>query len=439
MNRFHRTVILAAVSAGALIAAQGGAHAGAFALREQSARGLAETFAGVAAGEAGVSSMYWNPATITMAPGWQSDWNATVIAPHSDITPIYTIPSGLEALGKSGDIGITGFLPSTYSSYQVNDNLWVGLYSGAPFGLGTKTNPIWAGQLYTRTGSIVSYEAMPTIGYKVNDWLSLGAGFRAEYFKVRYFSAVGPTLANPSPLAASAGLEADGVGFGYSLGATLTPFKGTSLGIGFRSSVDQDLSGKFQHFGVPIHAGVTLPESVSVGVSQQITDAFTLNGTVEWTNWSRLGYPRVTNDLTGGLLATAPYLPLDYKDGWFFSIGGDYKINSVWTVRAGLGYEISPIDVQNRAPFLPDSNRVQVSVGATYNWSDKISVDVAYSHLFAVGNTDINLAPGNPVFATRGVVLAADVDSSVDIVSASIKYRWDDPTKPIPAPIVRKY
>jgi long-chain fatty acid transport protein len=33
----------------------------------------------------------------------------------------------------------------------------------------------------------------------------------------------------------------------------------------------------------------------------------------------------------------------------------------------------------------------------------------------------------------------ADVDSNVDIVSAAVRYRWDDPKVAIPAPIVRKY
>jgi len=164
MSRFNRTLTLAAVSLAALISAQGAANAGAFALREQSAEGLGEAFAGVAAGSAGVSSMFWNPATITMNPGWQSSWNASVIVPRSEIMPTYTVPAGLVGLGKSGDIGIDAVLPASYSTYQINDQLWVGLYTGAPFGLATKPRDVWAGQLYARTTSIISYEAMPTIG-----------------------------------------------------------------------------------------------------------------------------------------------------------------------------------------------------------------------------------------------------------------------------------
>lgn len=439
MSRLTRSLTLAAVSLAALISAQEGAQAGAFGLREQSATGQGMSFAGVAAGSAGISSQYWNPATITMAPGWQMEFHGSAILPRTTVTPVYTVPSGLAALGGSGDIGLDAALPSSYASFQINDRLWVGMYTGAPYGLVTKPNPVWAGQLYARTTSVFSLEAMPTIGYKVNDWLSVGAGVRAQYFKVRYFSAVGPTPTAPSPFAASAGLEGDSVGFGYSLGATLTPFAGTSIGIGFRSAVEHELDGNFQYFGVPIRANLVLPESVSVGLSQRIGDSFTLNATAEWTNWSRLGFPRVFNAATGNLLASAPYLPLAYDDGWFFSVGGEYQINPAWAVRAGIGYEISPIDVTSRNPRLPDSDRLWLSVGTTYNWSDQLSFDLGYTHIFAVGNTDINIAPGNPTFATRGVVFAANVDAEVDIISASIKYRWDNPKQAIPAPIVRKY
>ncbi|MGO4570911.1 OmpP1/FadL family transporter [Microvirga sp. 2TAF3] len=435
---FNRSLTLAAVSLTALISAQGGAQAGAFALREQSATGLGMAFAGVADGSAGVSSMYWNPATITMRPGWQFEGHVSGIIPRSDVNPTLTVPASLLALGGAGDVGRDGVVPASYASFQINDRLWLGLNVSAPFGLTTKPHTFWAGQLYSRTTSVLSAEVGPTIGYKVNDWMSVGAGVRAQYFKVRFFSAIGPTPAAPSPFAASAGLEGDSWGVGYSLGANFTPFAGTAIGVGFRSAVQQDVSGSFQYFGIPIKANLILPESVSVGVSQRITDAFTLHATAEWTNWSRLGFPRVTNGLTGTLLAQSPYIPLDYKDGWFFSVGGEYTINPAWTVRAGLAYEISPIDEHTRTPRLPDSDRIWLSLGTTYNWSDQLSFDLAYSHIFTVGNTDINISPGNPTFPTRGVVLQAKVDAGVDIISASIKYRWDNPAKAIPAPIVRK-
>src|SRR5689334_16531173 len=70
--------------AAALSATQ--AHAGAFGLREQSASGLGLAFAGVAAGSANLSSMYWNPATMTRIPGRQSEWVLSGIAPYAEMT-----------------------------------------------------------------------------------------------------------------------------------------------------------------------------------------------------------------------------------------------------------------------------------------------------------------------------------------------------------------
>jgi long-chain fatty acid transport protein len=436
MSRFNRSLALAAVSLAALISAEA-AQAGGFALREQSATGQGQSFAGAAAGSADVSSMFWNPATMTFAPGFQSEWHASAVIPRAEITPVRTLPAGLIGLGDSGDIGLDAVIPASYTSYQINDNLWVGLYTGAPFGLATKPDFIWGGQLYARTTSVVSYEAAPSIAYKVNDWLSVGASVRAQYFKVRYFSAIGPSPTFPAPGAPSAGLEGDSFGIGYSLGATFTPAAGTTIGIGFRSAIQQDLEGEFEYAGIPIRSRIMLPESVSVGLSQRVTDAFTLNATAEWTNWSRLGSPRVYNERTGTLLPPAPVLPLEYDDGWFFSVGGEYQVNSAWAVRAGVGYEIAPIDIENRTPRLPDSDRVWLSVGTTYNWSDKLSFDLAYTHIFSVGNTDINIGPGHPSF--NGSVFVADVDSSVDIISAAVKYRWDNPKQAIPAAVVRKY
>ena len=106
-------------------------------------------------------------------------------------------------------------------------------------------------------------------------------------------------------------------------------------------------------------------------------------------------------------------------------------------MRAGVAYEESPIDTEIRSTRLPDNDRIWASIGATYQWNDKLSFDVAYTHIFASGD-DIRIVPGQQDF--DGLPFVADVDSSVDIISAAVRYRWDDPKVAIPAaPIVRKY
>ena len=96
MSRRGRTSFLRAGTAlGFLVIATAQASAGGFGIREQSAYGQGTSFAGVAAGGA-LSSMFWNPATMTQVPGIQSETDVSGLLPYRAHTP------GLgSALGRS--------------------------------------------------------------------------------------------------------------------------------------------------------------------------------------------------------------------------------------------------------------------------------------------------------------------------------------------------
>ena len=89
-----------------------------------------------------------------------------------------------------------------------------------------------------------------------------------------------------------------------------------------------------------------------------------------------------------------------------------------------------------RIPLLPDNDRFWVSIGGTYQWSPKLSFDLAYSHVF-VKSTPINItaSSGNP-WCDRRRDYVGDVSSHVDIISVAMKYRWDAPA---PAPVSQLY
>lgn len=437
MRRLKSIAILSAVSMTALVTASS-AFAGSFAIREQSATGQGMSFAGVAAGSAGVSSMFWNPATVTMKPGWNSEWHGTLVDANATIRPSPATAAGIGAAGgsfaSSGDLGDPALVPASYSSYQVNDRLWIGLTTGAPFGFRTKSDFAWAGQAYGRSAKVTSFSATPTIGYRVNDWLTLGLGLQVQYLAVNVKRAAGI-----SPLSPSATLDGDDYGFGYTVGATITPFKGTDIGIGFRSSVHYELDGTLSPgqpgVVIPVRASLNLPETLTVGLSQQIGPQWKLLAGLEWTNWSRLNRVAVKNQLNG---APATGLMFEYDDGWFASIGAEYAFSPNMTLRAGLGYEWSPISDRNRDVRIPDNDRLWASVGGTYKWSEKLSFDVGYTHIF-VKDTPINLVPGNPNYVP-GLPFVGAANPSIDIVSVALKYRWDDPVAaPVRTPIVAKY
>jgi len=427
-------VATAAITAGASTAAQ----AGAFGLRSQGTIAIGQAYAGTASGAGGVSSAFWNPATITMHPGYTSEYNVTYVDASARISVLPGTPTA--AFGNSGELAQGAAVPATYSAYQLNDRVWVGLASAAPFGSITKPNNDWAGQVYSRTSRITSLNFAPLVGIKVNDWLSVAAGPMVEYFKAKLNSAAPIIAAVPAtaalPGAPTAVLKGDDWAVGYTLGATITPVQGTVFGVGFRSSVHHELEGALRTpaINVPIRVKLNTPEQLTFGVTQAITSDFKLSAGFEWMNWSRLGSPAVISSTTGALVR--PF-PLNYKDGYLFSLGGEYQMNPQWALRAGIAYEISPIDLSNRSTRLPDTDRVITSVGASYVFNEKVTLNAAYAHYFAVGNKRISITPGDPLYA--GIPFFGDTRADVNLFSFGATIHWDNPKLAEAAPIIRKY
>ncbi len=428
-----RALALAGLSAGALIGAGSAAHAGAFGLRTQSATALGASFAGSASGMAGISSMFSNPATITMNPGYTSEYNFSFVAPDVNVRPVVGTPTA--AFGPSGNIGQDAFVPASYSAYQVNENIWLGLASGSQFGSITKPNDVWAGQTYSRSSRVTSLSFSPILGIKFNDYLSFGIGPTLQYFKVRLNSA-----AAPGPTGRGVILEGDDWAAGLTTGVTITPFEGTTIGVGYKSSIHHELDGTLRvptltgGTVTPIKVNLNLPETVTFGITQQITPELKASLGFEWMNWSRLGTQAIQSAQLG--VPVAPF-PLNYRDGYLYSVGFEYQLYRDLAIRAGLGYETSPIDNSNRSTRLPDVDRLYTTVGASYNYNEKLTVSAAYAHYFAIGDSAIRIRPGDPQY--NGLSFFAESRASVDVVSLSLRYRWDSPQVAEAAPIIRKF
>jgi len=434
------TVRAAMLAATAMVLGAGAAQAGAFGIREQSTQAQGLAFAGAAAGSGGVSSIFWNPATITMNPGFVAEQNFTFIGLSSEIRPDLGTNPGFARLGSSGDIGQGAVLPAGATSYQINDRLWLGLSTGAPFGLVTKPRQVWAGEVYGRSSRIFSLAINPVIGFKVNEWLSVAAGPNIEYFRLTLRQAL-PIPGIQPTVYPSSFLKGESWGAGFTAGATLTPRDGTVLGIGYRSSVHHDIDGSI---GVPLLALAPLagqvrsklntPDKLSVGLTQAISPVARVDLGFEWDNWSRLGNVGIVSK-TLGLPVNS--LPLNYKDGYTYAIGAEYDASPNLTLRTGFAYETSPIDFSNRSVRLPDGDRYNVSVGASYRWSQALTLNVAYSHFF-LDRSRILAGIGRD-YNVGNIAFAGVVDSSADIVSVGFRYVFGAPPPAAPAPLVRKY
>lgn len=396
-------------------------QAGGLAVREQSTQFLGSAFAGNAAG-GGLSSSFWNSAAIGEAgAGISNEANVTVILPNLDVTP--TGGFAVTAFGNSGTetFDDPALLTSSYAAFRYSDTLVFGVAINAPFGLGTKVdNPKWSGQLHHESAKLITVNVNPMASVRVMPGLTVGAGIQVQYAKLNFKTGTGAPTDN---FALSDGTD---VGLGFTAGLLWKPMPGTSVGVGYRSAVSHSIRGDIKSPTVGFLNGkrfaldIDTPEMLTVSLRQALSSNMRLLGTVEWTKWSRLGVQPVFAQAGGASVQFANF-DFQYDDGWFFALGGEYDATNKLTLRAGAAYEISPVrNAKQRLVQIADSDRVWLSAGASYKWSDSLSFDLGYSHIF-FDDAKIDRVPAG---LTAGAFqLLADTTNSADIISVGVKYK----------------
>lgn len=404
-----------AVGASALLAATSSmAFAGGFEIREQSAFFSGTAYAGTAAGGSSLSSIFWNPATSSfVGKGITTDSNYTLVLPDANLH----VDSVTGSAGGSNDvdIGRDALVPASYAAWRYNDRTVLAVSLTAPFGLTTKPDPInWSGAHLAKTSKMVSYNLSPSVSYQLTPQISVGAGLQLQYLNLNALN--------------TSGYEADADDFavGAQAGINVTPFRGTSIGLGYRSRIEHDLEGDIDNIsGNPlftsgkITASLDTPDKVTLSLRQELTSTMRLLGTVEWTNWSVLGVVPVP--LPNGLLPSN--LVFNWEDGWMYSIGGEYDVSPKLTLRAGVSYEESPIqDDTSRLIQLPDSNRVWFGLGASYKWSEKTTINVSYLHV----ELDESRFNRESLVGPIGGTISGTADVSADAISVGLTMKADD-------------
>ncbi|MBT3070499.1 outer membrane protein transport protein [Rhodomicrobium sp. Az07] len=387
--------------------------ADAFGLRPQSTYFLGASNAGAAAG-GDVSSVIWNSAATTVAPGLNSSSSYTAIAVSLDETA-YGGDLVDYGLRTNTDSGTTRAAAASVYTYQINDQLYAGLAMYAPFGLVTKPDNYWAASPVASTQRIFSVDVNPTLGYKITPTLSVGVGVQALYYQTRL---------NSGPLGPFAGTAFRGEdwGVGGTAGILWEVAPGTSVGVGYRSAVSLELDGSYRGPNVYTRATLdqTMPDQVTWSLRHTVLPGFALLGTVQWENWSR-----IDNLVVASGRGTETVINLNLRDSWYFAIGAEYQYTPDVTIRAGIGYDSSPVTDFNRNPGLPDSNNLLLSLGGSYNWSQSIRLDAAYAHAF-FDDAPFCVAEGGGtshcVGGGQSVLVRGSSDNSADVFSVGLKY-----------------
>ena len=181
-----RTVPMLLAAAFALVYG-GTASAAAFQLLEQNASGLGVAYAGSAAVADNASTIYYNPAGMTLLPGRNVSVGIAAVGPSYKFRNEGSV--GLTG-GNGGDAGNWGVLPNAYLSWQVAPEWFVGLGVSSPFGLQTKYDDNkWIGRYSSLKSEIRTVNLNPSVAYKATDKLSLGFGLNYQKINAEMSSA----------------------------------------------------------------------------------------------------------------------------------------------------------------------------------------------------------------------------------------------------------
>ncbi len=371
------------------------AHAGGLFLYEMATPDLGTASAGRAATADNAATALGNPAGMTrldrsqMLVGIQPSYGIAHFDKDSETTV-----SG----GNGGNA--LGFIPGLagYFVYSATPDLKFGVSLGSDFGLSSRYQSNWSGRYYAQQEEILTLGAFPVAAYRINKWLSVGAGAQIIYGKLNSKTGINDVLDGGD---ASIDIGADDVGYGGIAGILVEPVEGTRFGVTYTSQVKLDfkenpttnnlgplLQDAFNTSGLTgakVNLGLTIPNQVMVSGYHDVNDTLAIMGNVVWQQWSQFGKPSLEVTSTTSRQTTTN---LNYDDTWGFAIGARYKFAPDWLWMVGFAYDSSPQSKSNRTPALPLDQQFRVGTGVQYALNDRITIGAAYEYE-NLGDADI--------------------------------------------------
>ncbi len=351
---------------------------GGFQLNEHGAKGMAQGGAFAARAD-DPSAIYFNPAGLAFVNGIQVYAGATLIAPQVS----FFGPLQLNTNSESKMVSQTFTPINVYGTYQVDQRLTVGLGINNPYGLGTEWNSDWAGKYISTKVSLNTFFFSPTVGIKINDDLSFGAGINYVTGKVNLQRDIAIPFDAPPPVAT---LDMSASSVGYNVGVLYKFSPTISVGASFRSSVKLNASGTasfspdYSQLGLPsgsVSSSLTLPSTAFVGVAVKPMDNLELEADYQFVGWSTYKELDIAFQNNAADNITSPK---NYQDTYILRVGGQYTMGDL-KLRAGYLFDHTPVQTQYIDPLLPDANRNGLNVGIGYKVTSSLTVDVSYMFL----------------------------------------------------------
>lgn len=424
----------------ATISLGGVAHASGFGLREGLPDWMGTAFAGNEAKAYDASTAWTNPAGMALLDESQFAGGVSSISPNANFSGYNTNPlTGGEVRGTQGGNAITPAASgSLFLVFVPSPDLRLGFSITSPYGERTAYPGNFVGRYQGLVSSITGVDFSAAVSYKFNDHFSLGGGPVFEYFNARLTQALNvPVLSAATGQDPIADLHGDDVGFGFNIGGMYRIDDATRIGLDYHSRIRHDIGG-VQSITVPaiysalspataalLEAGnspantsITMPDSVDLGIYHQITPAWAVLGSLQWTHWALLNSLHVTP--LNGFPGTVVYE--NWRNTWFAAIGTNYQLTDRIMLQAGFAFDESPVTNSNRTARVPDANHYDVGVAAQYKLTPATTLAFAYGHVFTPGGS-IN-STSSSTLPTPSGTLVGNYSASDNSLTAGLTVKF---------------
>ena len=387
-------------------------HAAGYQLNEYSTTNMGRSFAGIGVAADDFSAIGYNPAGMILNKTNGVQGSASWVRIHSTF-------KGNDGAGRSGhdQTSISRVLPAFFAQYRFNDDLTAGIGLYTPFGLATDYPNGWFGERHGALSEITVVNLSPAIAYRLNEIFSIGAAVNFQYAKAHLTSSISD-------------VRGDDTAMGFSVGLTAEPMKELRFGLSFRSKVTHELEGDLKRLTSQqlgnltgdVDANITTPEVAILSGAWDMTDKWTLSGTARWTRWKRFDTLKINLDIDTPMGPT--HMTSITEEKWrntgFFALGLDYKATDKWTIRGGVGYDMTVIRTSDhRTPRIPDGRRTMGSLGISYNYKN-VEFDAGYTHIFIVGGHSKGTDNQNAAIGRPNIKYSSDAN----MLSLGIQYKF---------------
>ncbi len=321
--------------------------------------------------------------------------------------------------------------------------LTLGFGLAGNFGLAEEYDYNWVGRYDSQEATLLGLSLLPSIAYRVNDQLSLGASLNAMYGALKQQVAVNnpglPGEVIPSEPRPDSRLVLDdrAWGFGANVGLLYQVGPATRLGLTYNSQVKLDFSAQAQFSGLSpglenilrnrglldanLAVGIDVPQGVMGSVFEQLNDRWAVLGSVGWQQWSKFGEVSIGVDSNDPLSLTTS---IGFKDTWHGALGAQYRLSEPWLLNFGIAYDSAFQNNPVVSPVLAANSAWRFGVGAQNQVSKTFDWGVAAEYIYG-GTLDVNTHSAAPVaLGGRGDLVGSYNNAGIFFLAANFNWKF---------------